>query len=73
MKDTAEEKIAAGLADFIAFGKPFISNPDLVERFKNDWPLHPWDRDTFYTHDTVGYNDYEPYQSGESEQSSPTA
>jgi N-ethylmaleimide reductase len=38
-KETAEQAIAAGDADLISFGRPFISNPDLVERFKNDWPL----------------------------------
>jgi N-ethylmaleimide reductase len=38
-KGTAEQAIAAGQADLIAFGRPFISNPDLVERFHNDWPL----------------------------------
>ncbi len=36
---TAEEAIAAGHADLLAFGRPFISNPDLVQRFKNGWPL----------------------------------
>lgn len=38
-KESAEQAIAEGHADLIAFGRPFISNPDLVERFKNDWPL----------------------------------
>ncbi|MBW8886080.1 MAG: alkene reductase, partial [Planctomycetia bacterium] len=38
-KETAEEAIAAGYADLIAFGRPFISNPDLVERFQHGWPL----------------------------------
>ncbi len=38
---TAEQAIAAGLADLIAIGRPFISNPDLVERFANNWPLNP--------------------------------
>jgi N-ethylmaleimide reductase len=38
-KETAEKVIAAGQADLISFGRPFISNPDLVERFRNDWPL----------------------------------
>ncbi|MDF1746527.1 MAG: alkene reductase [Gimesia sp.] len=36
---TAEKAIAEGHADLIAFGRPFISNPDLVQRFKNNWPL----------------------------------
>ena len=37
--ETAEKAIAKGHADLISFGRPFISNPDLVERFRNDWPL----------------------------------
>ena len=40
-KDTAEGAIRSGAADLIAFGRPFISNPDLVERFRNNWPLEP--------------------------------
>ena len=38
-QEMAEQAIASGHADLIAFGRPFISNPDLVERFKNNWPL----------------------------------
>ena len=38
-KETAERAIAEGHADLISFGRPFISNPDLMERFQNDWPL----------------------------------
>jgi 2,4-dienoyl-CoA reductase-like NADH-dependent reductase (Old Yellow Enzyme family) len=38
-KETAEKAIDAGHADLISFGRPFISNPDLVERFRNGWPL----------------------------------
>ena len=38
-KEMAEKAIIDGQADLIAFGRPFISNPDLVERFKNGWPL----------------------------------
>jgi N-ethylmaleimide reductase len=38
-KESAEKAIAAGDADLISFGRPFISNPDLVERFRNSWPL----------------------------------
>jgi 2,4-dienoyl-CoA reductase-like NADH-dependent reductase (Old Yellow Enzyme family) len=39
--EAAEKAIAAGHADLIAFGRPFISNPDLVERLKHGWPLAP--------------------------------
>src|SRR5207244_3135488 len=38
-RETAEKAIAEGHADLISFGRPFISNPDLVERFKNGWAL----------------------------------
>ena len=38
-KETAEKALAEGHADLISFGRPFISNPDLVERFRNGWPL----------------------------------
>ena len=46
----------------MAFGKPFISNPDLVERMRNDWPLTAFDRATFYGGDDVGYTDYPSYE-----------
>lgn len=51
--------IEAGDADLVAFGKPFISNPDLVERFSQNMPLTKWDKDTFYTPGAKGYLDYE--------------
>jgi N-ethylmaleimide reductase len=35
--------------DLVAYGKPYISNPDLVERFENNLELAVWDQDTFYT------------------------
>ncbi len=40
-RETAEQAIAQGHADLIAFGRPFISNPDLVARFANNGPLNP--------------------------------
>lgn len=52
--------IERGDADLVAFGKPFVSNPDLVERFKQNIELTPWDKDTFYTSGKKGYIDYEP-------------
>ena len=45
-------------ADLIAFGKPFISNPDLVRRLREGLPLAPWDRRTFYGGAAEGYTDY---------------
>ncbi len=61
-KDTAEEQIAAGNADLIAFGRPYISNPDLAERFRNDWPLaEPAPMEHWYSHEPRGYADYPAY------------
>ena len=45
-------------ADLIAFGKPFISNPDLVERLRSNAELTPWNKDTFYHGGPKGYIDY---------------
>lgn len=44
--------------DLVAFGRPFISNPDLVEKLKNLEPLKTPDHNTFYTSDEKGYTDY---------------
>jgi N-ethylmaleimide reductase len=60
-KETAERDLQSGFADLIAFGKPFISNPDLVQRLENDWPLASPDFSTFYTSDEKGYTDYPRY------------
>ena len=58
-KENAEIALKNGLADLIAFGRPFINNPDLVERFKNDWPLSQnLNMDLFYSADEKGYTDY---------------
>lgn len=59
-QDTAEAAIAAGQADLIAFGRPFISNPDLVERFANGWDLSPEaDMSTWYSPTGgKGYTDF---------------
>lgn len=58
---TAESDLAAGLADLVAFGRPFIANPDLVERLRNGWPLAEADGATFYGGNAVGYTDYPAY------------
>ena len=61
-KEKAEERIAEGDADLIAFGRPFITNPDLVERFKNNWSLNPAeDMSLWYTPGAQGYTDYKPF------------
>jgi len=57
---TAEAALNDGLADLVAFGKDFISNPDLVERYAADAPLNSYDIATFYGGDDRGYTDY-PY------------
>tara|TARA_R110002051_G_scaffold325867_1_gene432613 strand:- start:153200 stop:154303 length:1104 start_codon:yes stop_codon:yes gene_type:complete len=50
--------IEEGLADLVAYGKLYISNPDLVERFENNLALAEWDEETFYTTGAKGYTDY---------------
>lgn len=57
-QDKGNKVLDAGDADLVAYGKPFISNPDLVERFENNIPLSDWDKDTFYTTGKEGYTDY---------------
>lgn len=62
-QETAEAAIASGNADLIAFGRPFISNPDLVERFAHDWPLAPEaPLEVWYAFDEKGYADFPAYQ-----------
>lgn len=58
-QQTAEKRIADGDADLIAFGRPFISNPDLVERFEQGLPLAPMaDQSHWYSFGPEGYADY---------------
>lgn len=62
-QDTAEAAIASGQADLIAFGRPFISNPDLVDRFANGWPLAPEaPMADWYSFEPAGYADFPAYQ-----------
>jgi N-ethylmaleimide reductase len=63
---SAEAAIAAGHADGIAFGRIFISNPDLPRRLQRCFPLTPYNRKTFYGGEEAGYTDYPAY--GELEQ-----
>ncbi|RAJ79066.1 N-ethylmaleimide reductase [Chitinophaga dinghuensis] len=60
--ETAEARLQEGLADIIAFGRPFISNPDLVERIRYNLPLAPADPETFYQGGDTGLIDYPSYQ-----------
>ncbi len=57
-REMAIEAISSGYADLAAFGKAYIANPDLVERFKRNAPLNPADSTTFYGGDAKGYTDY---------------
>ena len=62
-KERAESDIADGLGNLVAFGRPFINNPDLVERFEKDLPLsNELHADLFYTADAKGYTDYPFYE-----------
>jgi N-ethylmaleimide reductase len=62
-QESAEAAIQSGDADLISFGRPFISNPDLVERFTLGWPLNPpADMGVWYSFDPVGYIDFPTYQ-----------
>jgi N-ethylmaleimide reductase len=54
----ANEVLDKNRADLIAFGKVYISNPDLVERLKLGAPLNDFDKATFYGGDAKGYTDY---------------
>jgi N-ethylmaleimide reductase len=58
-QDSAEEAIASGNADLIAFGRPFLSNPDLVERFAGGWELNPpADTAVWSAPTAAGYTDF---------------
>jgi N-ethylmaleimide reductase len=54
----AEQAVIDGSADLVAFGKPFIANPDLVERLRLNTPLNTPDAATFYGGGAKGYTDY---------------
>jgi N-ethylmaleimide reductase len=56
--ETAEAAIAQGHADAVAFGRIFISNPDLPRRLQHGFPLTPYNRATFYGGEEIGYTDY---------------
>jgi 2,4-dienoyl-CoA reductase-like NADH-dependent reductase (Old Yellow Enzyme family) len=57
-RESAEQLLASGEADAVAFGKAFIANPDLPKRFKLNAPLAEWDSSTFYAQGPKGYVDY---------------
>jgi 2,4-dienoyl-CoA reductase-like NADH-dependent reductase (Old Yellow Enzyme family) len=57
-KQAAQKVLDSGAADAIAFGKAYISNPDLVRRLQLDAPLNEWKAETFYAPAEEGYTDY---------------
>lgn len=57
-KESGNALVGEGIADLIAYGRHFISNPDLPERFRQGIELTPYDRSTFYGGDSHGYTDY---------------
>ncbi len=58
--DTAEQTLSAQEADLVSFGRPFLANPDLVERFRQKAALATPDFSLLYTPGAEGYNDYPP-------------
>lgn len=58
LADSAEQRLAEGVADAISFGRPFLANPDLVQRLRTRAPLNQPDVKTFYSHGAEGYTDY---------------
>ena len=61
-RDRAQAALDTGLADLIAFGRPYIANPDLAERLKHGWPLAEADPSTYYTRrGELGYTDFPAY------------
>lgn len=62
--EEAAAAIAAGDLAAVSFGRSFIGNPDLVERFRNDWPLAKFDMSGLYNPGPGGYTDYPAFQAG---------
>ena len=58
VKGSAEQRLGEGVADAISFGRPFIANPDLVERLRTGAPLAEPDVKTWYSQGREGYTDY---------------
>jgi 2,4-dienoyl-CoA reductase-like NADH-dependent reductase (Old Yellow Enzyme family) len=61
--ESAERAVADGVADLVAFGRPYISNPDLVERLRHGWPLaEPAEMAAWYSPTGArGYTDFPPF------------
>ncbi|MGY3175097.1 N-ethylmaleimide reductase [Pseudomonas sp. TE12234] len=65
--ETAQQAIDEGVADLAVFGRPFIANPDLVDRLRHGWPLAEAGREAFYGGGAQGYIDYPAYSSQDSQ------
>jgi N-ethylmaleimide reductase len=58
-RSKAQAALDTGWTDLIAFGRPFVANPDLVARLRNDWPIAEADPSAFYTRNgPKGYTDF---------------
>lgn len=60
-KEKANYLVDENIVDLVAFGRPLISNPDLAHRLKNDLPITPADRETFFGFFATGYIDYKSF------------
>jgi len=60
-RERGERILRQGLADLVAFGRPFIANPDLPQRYAHDWPLAAFDPATLFGGDERGYTTYPAY------------
>ena len=71
-QEAGEQAVREGWADLVAYGRPFISNPDLPERFRNGWPLAPSDdMSLWYTSGPEGYTDYPVYDPSDAGEEAP--
>lgn len=61
----AQTAVGNGDADLVAFGTPFLANPDLVRRYRENLPLNEADHATYYQGGEAGYIDYTFYRSEE--------
>lgn len=61
-RQMAFQAVASGAVDLVSFGRPFISNPDLVRRLRDDAPLNALDASTLYGGGATGYTDYPTLQ-----------
>jgi N-ethylmaleimide reductase len=57
-RQSANDAIASGRVDFAAFGRAFLANPDLIERFRNGWTINRPDPRNYYSQGIQGYIDY---------------